>query len=120
MADRNFSCFAAIIQLDLVDLLIHLEIIFQFGFYAILISPYLIRTILSFSSHRKSLGARLATTSDADHTLARIGNTQMSFNLDPKAKHLKQRDKELKKHREERKRVIRPIKSLHLKKYVAK
>lgn len=44
----------------------------------------------------------------------------MSFDINPRAKHLKQRDKELKIHREERKKVIRPIKSLHLKKYVEK
>lgn len=73
-----------------------------------------------FSFCRKSLGARLASTSHIDQTNARIGNTTMSFDFNPKAKHLKQRDKELKKHREERKQVIRSIKGLPLKKYIAK
>lgn len=72
------------------------------------------------SFFRKSLGDRLESTSHIEQTSNRLGNTQMSFNFDPKAKHLKQREKDLRKHREERKRVIRPIKSLHLKKYVAK
>lgn len=70
---------------------------------------------------RKSLGDRLGGSNHLEQaTNDRIGNTQMSFNTDPKAKYLKQRERELKKHREERKRVIRPIKSLHLKKYIPK
>lgn len=44
----------------------------------------------------------------------------MSFSIDPKAKYQKQRERDMKKHREERRNVIRPIKSLHLKKYVPK
>lgn len=70
---------------------------------------------------RKSLGDRLSKAVESDVTSnTRIGNTQITFSIDRKAKYQKQRDKEMKKHRDERKRVIRPIKSLHLKKYVSK
>lgn len=51
---------------------------------------------------------------------SRLGSTEMSFTIGKKSKQNKQHEKDLKKHREERKRVIRPIKSLHLKKYVPK
>lgn len=83
---------------------------------AIKISKYLC-IFCDFS--RKSLGDRLKNSSDqSEMTNSRVGSTQMSFNIEKKSKYNKQRDHDLKKHREERKRVIRPIKSLHLKKYV--
>lgn len=70
---------------------------------------------------RKSLGDRLKNVIDQDQeSNVRLGSTQMSFTIGKKVKHNKQRDIDLKKHREERKNVIRPIKSLHLKKYVPK
>lgn len=73
-----------------------------------------------FLNFRKSLGDRLTVTAGSDTTTNRIGNTQMSFSIDRKAKYRKQQEKDLAKHRDERKRVVRPIKSLHLKKYVPK
>lgn len=67
------------------------------------------------------MGDRLRNTGEPEQTgSGRLGSTQMSFTLEKKSKSNRQRDTDLKKHREERKRVIRPIKSLHLKKYVAK
>lgn len=64
---------------------------------------------------------RLKNTSEHEQTgSGRLGSTQMSFTIEKKSKSNRQRDADLKKHREERKRVIRPIKSLHLKKYVPK
>lgn len=44
----------------------------------------------------------------------------MTFSTAPKAKIFKQKEKDLKEHREERKGVIRPIKSLRLSKYIQK
>lgn len=75
-----------------------------------------------FFSFRKSLGDRLHISSGIDQpaTSNRMGSTQMAFTIEKKSKYNKQRENDLKKHREERKRVIRPIKSLHLKKYVPK
>lgn len=75
---------------------------------------------LFFLFDRTSLGQRVATTSNHEASTGRLGNLQMTFSTAPKAKHLKQRDKDLKKHRDERQKVIRPIKSLGLKKYVPK
>lgn len=67
------------------------------------------------------MGDRLKNTSEHEQTGGtRLGSTQMSFNIEKKSKSNRQRDTDLKKHREERKSVIRPIKSLHLKKYVPK
>lgn len=67
------------------------------------------------------MGDRLKNTSEQEQTgSGRLGSTQMSFTIEKKSKSNRQRDTDLKKHREERKRVIRPIKSLHLKKYVPK
>lgn len=71
--------------------------------------------------YRSSLGQRIAATkSDESVSTGRLGNLQMTFSTEKKAKYLKQHEKELKKHRDERQKLIRPIKSLHLKKYVAK
>lgn len=70
---------------------------------------------------RKSLGERLIKSNDADQMPNnRLGSTQMSFTIEKKSKYNKQHENDLKRHREERKNVIRPIKSLHLKKYVPK
>lgn len=66
------------------------------------------------------MGARISTVSSDAPNTNRVGNTQMTFSIDRKAKYRKQHEKELEKHRDERKRVIRPIKSLHLKKYIPK
>lgn len=77
--------------------------------------------VIFFFSFRKSLGDRLINSKDADQMPnSRLGSTEMSFTIEKKSKQNKQHEKDLKKHREERKRVIRPIKSLHLKKYVPK
>lgn len=68
---------------------------------------------------RSTLADRIQGNSDDDAVPSgRLGNQQMTFSTDPKAKYMKQRERELKKHREERKNFIRPIKSLRLKKYV--
>lgn len=68
---------------------------------------------------RTSFGQRLAASGKSNApTTGRLGNLQMSFNTAPKAKMFKQREKDMKLHREERKGVIRPIKSLRLKKYI--
>lgn len=48
------------------------------------------------------------------------GNRQMSFSTKPEAKDARQQEFQARKHREERKRVIRPVTSLRLKKYVSK
>lgn len=48
------------------------------------------------------------------------GNRQMTFSTKPVEKDARQREVQLRKHREERKRVIRPTTSLRLKKYVSK
>lgn len=67
------------------------------------------------------MGNRLESSGESEQsTNNRLGSTQMAFNLEKKSKYNKQREYDLKKHRDERKSVIRPIKSLHLKKYVAK
>ena len=68
------------------------------------------------------MGDRLQNSSGTDQPVNsnRMGSTQMAFTIEKKSKYNKQRENDLKKHREERKRVIRPIKSLHLKKYVPK
>lgn len=67
------------------------------------------------------MGDRLRNTSEYEQAgSTRLGSTQMSFTIEKKSKSNRQRDTDLRKHREERKRVIRPIKSLHLKKYVPK
>lgn len=75
-----------------------------------------------FYSFRKSLGDRLQNTSGIDQPVNsnRLKSTQMAFTIEKKSKYNKQRENDLKKHREERKSVIRPIKSLHLKKYIPK
>lgn len=71
--------------------------------------------------YRKSLGDRLKNTSNEDQTRNnRLGSTQMAFTIEKKSKYNKQRDNDTKKHREELKNVIRPVKSLHLKKYIPK
>lgn len=44
----------------------------------------------------------------------------MSFSIKSKEKDVKKREYQLKKHREERKLVIRPTTSLRLKKYIPK
>lgn len=62
----------------------------------------------------------MESNNDEQLTSNRLGSTQMAFTIEKKSKHNKQREYDLKKHRDERKSVIRPIKSLHLKKYVAK
>lgn len=49
-----------------------------------------------------------------------MGNRQMSFSTKPEAKDARKQAFEQRKHREERKKVIRPTTSLRLKKYVAK
>lgn len=49
-----------------------------------------------------------------------MGNRQMSFSTKPVEKDARQREFQLKKHREERKGVIRPTTSLRLKKYIPK
>lgn len=69
---------------------------------------------------RTSLGQRVTESSSDTTSKAHLGNLQMKFSTAPKAKVFKQRENELKKHREERKTVIRSIKSLGLKKYVPK
>lgn len=71
---------------------------------------------------RKSLGERVGIEQQRVDQVphSRMGNLEMAFSKDPKAKNVKQRERELQQHREERKQVIRPIKSLHLKKYVPK
>lgn len=67
------------------------------------------------------MGQRIAAVkSDASVPTGRLGNLQMTYSTEKKAKYLKQHERDLKKHREERQKVIRPIKSLHLKKYVPK
>lgn len=74
--------------------------------------------------NRKSLGDRLRKSVNNDddqmRTNNRLGSTQMTFTIEKKSKFNKQRENDLKRHREERKSVIRPIKSLHLKKYIPK
>lgn len=79
-------------------------------------------SVFFFFASRKSLGDRLQNSSGTDQpvTSNRLGSTSMAFTIEKKSKYNKQRESDLKKHREERKSVIRPIKSLHLKKYVPK
>lgn len=48
------------------------------------------------------------------------GNRQMSFSTKPVEKDVRQREAQLRKHREERRGVIRPTTSLRLKKYIPK
>lgn len=72
-----------------------------------------------FITFRTTLAERIKQNSDDTGVpTGRLGNQQMTFSTDSKAKYTKQRDRELKKHRDERKNFIRPIKSLGLKKYV--
>lgn len=61
-----------------------------------------------------------ANIESSEPKIGRVGNLQMHFSTAPKAKIFKQKEKDLKQHREERKGLIRPIKSLRLKKYVSK
>lgn len=47
-----------------------------------------------------------------------FGNRQMSFSTKRVPKDIRQREVDMRKHREDRKRIIRPTTSLRLKKYV--
>lgn len=49
-----------------------------------------------------------------------LGNRQMTFSTKPVEKDARQREAQLRKHREDRKRFIRPTTSLRLKKYIPK
>ncbi|XP_058452940.1 nucleolar protein 10 [Malaya genurostris] len=67
---------------------------------------------------RAGLGKRLAASKPAEvKTIGGLGNCQMTFTTGKKRQHVdRKRQAELKKHREERKRVIRPTTSLRSKK----
>lgn len=70
---------------------------------------------------RSSLGERVNRDQDVKYTVTGAtgsGNRQMSFSTKKVPKDIRQRETDMRKHREDRKRVIRPTTSLRLKKYV--
>lgn len=69
---------------------------------------------------RSSLGDRIYKSKLSDTIITGRGNRQMSFKTGKIAKDARQREIQLRKHREERKKVIRPTTSLRLKKYIQK
>lgn len=73
---------------------------------------------LSKKVSRASLGDRLTREVQPEVTnIGGLGNRQMVFSTEKKiSRSAQRRQEEMKKHREERKRVIRPITSLKLKK----
>lgn len=67
---------------------------------------------------RSSLGDRVIRDQDVKYTATGSGNRQMSFSTKKVSKDIRQREVDMRKHREDRKRVIRPTTSLRLKKYI--
>lgn len=76
---------------------------------------------LKKKSNHAALGARVSKISDLDvKNIGASGNRQMTFSTERPSKENRKRLLEMKRHREERKKVIRPITSLRLKKYIPK
>lgn len=69
---------------------------------------------------RSSLGDRLKKETLSENGIENYGNRQITFSTGKKTKDLAQREAQLKRHREERKKHIRPTTSLRLKKYIPK
>lgn len=72
---------------------------------------------------RSTLAQRLAADknkADVKMLGGNSGNRQMTFSVERKSKDIKKRSIEMRQHREERKRLIRPITGLGLKKYIEK
>ncbi|XP_037024308.1 nucleolar protein 10 [Bradysia coprophila] len=67
---------------------------------------------------RSTLGDRVSRDQDVKYTVTGSGNRQMSFSTKKIPKDVRHREMDMRKHREDRKRVIRPTTSLRLKKYV--
>lgn len=71
--------------------------------------------------YRTTLGKRLADENNTKvTTIGSIGNKQMTFNMGSTSKDNKKREREMKKHREDRKKLIRNVTSLRLKKIITK
>lgn len=78
-----------------------------------------LKKILKFFIYfRSSLGERVNKDEEVKYTTIGSGNRQMSFSTKPIPKDARKREVDMRKHREDRKRVIRPITSLRLKKYI--
>lgn len=64
------------------------------------------------------MGDRVGRDQNVKYTVTGSGNRQMSFSTKKVPKDIRQREVEMRKHREDRKRLIRPTTSLRLKKYI--
>lgn len=77
--------------------------------------------MLFFFICRSSLADRVARNQESSYTVTgSLGNRQMTFSTKPETKDDRAQAFQARKHREDRKRVIRPTTSLRLKKYVSK
>lgn len=81
-------------------------------------SDFMCLTLKFASNFRSSLGERVSRDQVVKFTATGSGNRQMTFSTQKVPKDIRQREMEMRKHREDRKRVIRPTTSLRLKKYI--